>query len=84
MMPCYKKVRNKLNSLYFTNRIIEHKGNIKEAWKITNELLNKRNKFTNIASLKDGNIEIQEKEEIPDALNSYFCSVDEELAEKIE
>ena len=37
MMGCYKKVRNRVNSLnvllkreYYTKRIIEHKGNIKE------------------------------------------------------
>ena len=47
MMRCYKKVRNMVNSLnvllkrqYFTNRIFEHKGNFKETWKVTNELLN--------------------------------------------
>ena len=90
MMGCYKKVRNKVNSLnvllkreYFTKRINEHKGNIKETWKTANELLNKRKKFTNITSLKDGNIEIQEKKEIPNVMNSYFCSVDDELANKV-
>ena len=41
-MSCYKKARNAVNNLnvslkkeYFTNKIIEHKGDIKETWKIT-------------------------------------------------
>ena len=89
MMGCYRQVKNKVNSLkvllkreYFTKRINEHKGNIKEAWKTANEFLTKRKQFTN-NSLKSGNIEIQGKKEIPTVMNSYFCSVGEELANKI-
>ena len=47
MMRFYKKVQSKVNILnfmlkrqYSTHRIIEHKGNIKETWNITNKLLN--------------------------------------------
>ena len=65
MMSCYKKACYAVNNLnvslkqqYFTNKIIEHKGNMKETWKITNELFNKRRKSTNITSLKDGDVEI--------------------------
>ena len=54
-----------LKRKYFVNKIIEDKGNIQETWKITNELLNKRKKFSNTTSLKDGNTEIQEKKEVP-------------------
>ena len=39
----------------------------------------KRSKSTNVNSLKDGNIDIVDKQEI-----LYFCSVGEELANKIE
>ena len=90
MMSCYKKARNAVNNhnvslkkQYFTNKIIEHKGNMKETWKITNQLFNNRSKSTNITSLKDGDVEIGEKREISNTLNSYFCSVSEELVEKI-
>ena len=71
MMSCYKKARSAVNNLNislkkqcFTNKIIEHKGKMKETWKITNELFNKRSKSTNITSLKDGDIEISGKREI--------------------
>ena len=91
MMSCYKKARNAVNNLnvslkkqYFTNKTIEHKGNMKETWKITNELFNKRSKSTNITSHTDGDVEIGGKREISNTMNSYFCSVGEELAEKID
>ena len=91
MMSCYKKARNAVNNLnvslkkqYFTNTIIEHKGNMKETWKITNELFNKRSKSTNITSLKDRDDDISGKRETSNTMNSYFCSVGEELAEKID
>ena len=59
-----------LKRQYFTNKIIEHKGNMKETWKITNELFNKRSKSTNITSLKDGDVEIDGKREISNVMNS--------------
>ena len=75
-MSCYKKARNAVNNLnvslkkqYFTNKIIEHKGSMKETWKITSELFNKRSKSTNITSLKDGDVEIGGKRETSNAMN---------------
>ena len=91
MMSCYKKTRNRVNNLdvslkkqYFTNKIIGHKSNLKEMWKISNELFNKCIKSTNITSLKDRAIEIEGKREISNTMNSYFCSIGEELAGKID
>ena len=76
MMSCYKKARNAVNNLnvslkkqYFNNKIIEHKGNMKETWKINNELFNKRSKSTNITSLKDWDVEIGGKREISNVVN---------------
>ena len=57
---------------------------MKETWKIANDLLKKRSKSTNINSLNDENIEIVDKRGISNAINTYFCSVGEELANKIE
>ena len=45
---------------------------MKESWKLTNSLLNKLSKSTNIAVITDGNTEIREKREISNILNSYF------------
>ena len=55
---------------------------MKETWKITNELLNKRSKSTKITFLKEGDVEIQGKREISNTMN--FCLMGEELAEMID
>ena len=57
---------------------------MKETWKITKDLLNKRIKSTNIYSLKVGNVDIVDMEDISNTMNAYFCSVGEGLADKIE
>ena len=90
-MHSYRETRNKVNSLnislkkkFYKDRISQHSGNMKETWKITNYLLKKRSKSTNINSLNVGNIDIVDKREISNTMNSYFCSVGDELANKIE
>ena len=84
LMLSNREARNKVNSLnislkknYYKDRISQHSGNMKETWKITNDLLNKRSKSTNINSLNVGNIEIVDKRVISNTMNSYFCSVGE-------
>ena len=57
---------------------------MKETWKITTDRLNEGSKSTKINSLNVGNIEIVSKRAISNTTNSYFCSVCEELANKIE
>ena len=52
--------------------------------RMINYLLKKRSKSTNINSLNVGNIDIVDKREISNTMNSYFCSVGDELANKIE
>ena len=91
LMRSYRGARNRVNSLnnslkkkFYNDRISQHSGNVMETWKIANDLLKKRSKFTNINSLNDRNIEMVEKREFSNAMNSYFCSVGEELANKIE
>ena len=90
-MDIYRKVQNKTNTLnvwlkkqYFTNKIVENRGNMKESWKLTNSLLNEPCKSTSITVIEDGNTEVREKREISNTLNSYFCSVGEELSKIIE
>ena len=57
---------------------------MKETWKTTNALLNKRCKSTNITSITVGDIEINEKREISNTMNDYFCTIGNELAIKID
>ena len=56
---------------------------MKESWKTINELLNKRSKSSNIDSLKESGSKTVHRKDIPDAMNSYFCSVGKDLADKI-
>ena len=56
---------------------------MKESWKTINELLNKRSKSSSIDSLKESGSETVHKKDIPDAMNSYFCFVGKDLADKI-
>ena len=56
---------------------------MKESWETINELLNKRSKSSNIDSLKESGSETVDRKDIPDTMNSYFCSVGKDLADKI-
>ena len=76
LMRSYREARNRVNSLnnslkkkFYNDRISQHSGNMKETWKIANDL-KKRSKSTNINSLNDGNIEIVDKREISNAMHS--------------
>ena len=59
LMDAYRQARNKANSVniklkkqYFSTKISECKGNMKESWKTINEVLNKRSKSCNIDCTK--------------------------------
>ena len=91
MMCSYKAIRNKVNGLniklkkqYFAHKISECKGDMKETWKATNALLNKRSKSTNITSLTEGDIQVHEKKEISNTMNDYFSTIGQELADEID
>ena len=60
LIDAYRQTRNRVNSMnvqlkrqYFSKKISECKGNMKESWKKINELLNKRSKSCNIDCLID-------------------------------
>ena len=57
---------------------------MKETWKATNALLNKRYKSTKITSLTEGDIQVLEKKEISNTMNDYFCTIGQELADEID
>ena len=58
------------------------RGNMRESWKVSNELFNKRSKSNNIDCLKESGSEIVHKNDISNAMNNFFCSVGKALAEK--
>ena len=91
LMDSYRQVRNKVNALniqlkkqYYADKISACEGNMKNSWKTINELLNKRSKSSNIDCLKESGSETVHKKEISNAMNSFFCSVGKDLADKID
>ena len=91
LMDSYREARNKVNSLniqlkkqYFSTKISECKGNMKESWKTINELLNKRSKSCNIDCIKDSGNAIVNRKEISNTMNNFFCTIGEKLASKID
>ena len=90
-MDSHRQARNKVNSLniqlkkqYFSTKISECKGNMKESWKTINEPLNKRSKSCNIDCIKDSGNAIVNKKEISNTMNSFFCTIGEKLASIID
>ena len=90
LLDSYRHVRNKVNALntqqkkeYYNNKISACKGNMKESRETINELLNKRSESSNIDILKESASETVHRKDIPDTMNSYFCSVGKDLADKI-
>ena len=57
---------------------------MKDTWKTTNALLNKRCKSTNITSVTEGGIQVHEKREISNIMNDYFCTISQESADEID
>ena len=89
-MAAYRQVRNKANRMnaglkktYFTNKIQEAEGNVKETWSTINKLINKRSKTTTIQSLRVDGITIFDSEEIASSMNQFFCTVGEKLSNDI-
>ena len=89
LMDSYMQVRNKvyskniqLKKQYFSNKITACQGNMKESWKAINKLLDERSKSSNISCLKESGTETVHKRNISDTMNSFFCSIGKELADK--
>ena len=90
LINSYKQYRSRANALnkalkkkYFSDKINNNKGNMKDSWQTINQLLKKRSQSTNIVSLKESNQAIFDKQSISDKMNEYFCSIGEKLAADI-
>ena len=90
-MSSYKHIRKKINKQnselkrqYFSERLVQAKGNMRESWKTIKQIINKRSKSTKIDLLKDSEREFVDMQEISNSINSYLCSVGMELASKLE
>ena len=82
LMDAYRQARNRIKSLniqlkrqYFSAKISECKGNMKESWKTVNWLLSKRSKFCNIDCLKGSEHIFVNKKAISNAMKNFFCAI---------
>ena len=86
----YKKYKNKLTVIirlshksHYQNELNKNRSNLKNAWQILREIIDKRSKFSNNREfLIDGN-KTQDKQLISDRFNEYFTSIGPKLAEHI-
>ena len=90
LMEAYRRLRNKVNNLnirlkraYFSNKISDSEGNLKETWIAINQLINKRSKTTIISSLTVEAKSITKNNEIADTMNDFFCNIGEKLSSNI-
>ena len=68
---------------YFTHKIASCEGDLKRTWQIINNVLNKKSKTTNIASLNIDGKHISTNAEIAESMNNFFCTIGETLSDKI-
>ena len=90
LMNTYRQVRNHANNMnsrlkreYFTNKLNECEGDLKQTWSTINKLVNKRSNSTQIQSLKVSYTVIKDSESIANSMNEYFCSVGDKLSRKV-
>ena len=90
LMQSYRQLRNQVNKLngelkreYFTHKIASCEGDLKKTWQTINNVLNKKSKTTNIASLKIDGKHISTNAGIAESMNNFICTIGETLIDKI-
>ena len=83
LMQSYRDIRNKVNKMngelkreYFTHKIASCEGDLKKTWQTINNVLNKKSKTTNIASLNVDGKHISTNADIAESMNNFFCTLD--------
>ena len=69
---------------YFKNAFCKNKGNLKETWKIINELTSRNRKATQITEIDLNGDLINDSDKIADAFNKHFSSIGPTLVNNIE
>ena len=76
-------MNEELKRHYFTHKIASCEGDLKRTWQTINNVLNKKSKTTNIASLNIDGKHISTNADIAGSMNSFFCTIGETLSDKI-
>ena len=69
---------------YFSDKLLETKGDVNGTWKVLNSALGKRSKTTQINSLVIDNQEITNPEDIVTNLNKHFTTIAEKTLKESE
>ena len=69
---------------YFSDKLLETKGDVKGTWKVLNNALGKRSKTTHVNSLVIDNQEITNPEDIVTDLNKHFTNIAEKTLKESE
>ena len=70
----------KIKKEYFTNKIEDSRGNLKNTWKILRQVTCKRNSATAIDRIKYEGNGIGDEQQISDACNHHFVSIGDKLS----
>ena len=68
---------------YFTKKIEDSKGDLKNTWKILRQVIGKGNSATTIDRIKYEGNEIRDEQQISDACNDHFVSIGDKLSGNI-
>ena len=86
----YQQLRNKvdytlrkLKSDYYTKKIEENKGNLKNTWRVIKHVNNRSPKCTSIDQIRVHEWLVVDKQQIPEETNRYFSTIGIELTKDI-
>ena len=90
LMQAHRQMHNKVNKLnteskreYFSNKIASHNGDLKNAWKTINLVLNKTSKTTQMVSLDVDGKQVCDNKAIAESMNDFFCNIGKNLSDKL-
>ena len=86
----FKRTRNLVNNeikiakaLYYTNSLHENKNNLKNTWKVINELTSRKQYNSHVSEINVNGTSITNSQDLPDKFNEHFATIGLKLAEKI-
>ena len=90
LRQAYDQVKNavshtlyKLRKSYYTNKIEQHKDDLKNTWKVLKQAIGHTSKSTHIEKIDDGVEVITTNAEIAEACNMHFFSIGEKISWEI-
>ena len=81
----FETIKTKSKKLYYSQKLIQHKDNIRKTWRVMKEIIGKTKVFhSNFPQkVKENEVNIVDKEKIASAFNQFFINIGPDLAKKI-